>query len=289
LHRVSGQDDFLVGVPIANRNRAETEGAIGCFVNTLPLRAELAGRPTFRELVARVRASALDAYEHQDLPFEKIVDALQPERRPSQNPLYDLLFNYVHAGADAIEIPGLDRRSFPSPPPQSKLAATLYVFDRDDGITLSLVYRRAQFSAERMRVLLDQLVHLLDQVARAPDSPIDALSLIDPASAPRLPDPAAPIVERDYPLVGDRFLAVAAEAPERSAIRRGERTISYGELAARASALGRTLVAHGLARGDVVAVTGPRSAGVITAMIGALVGGGVLLTIDPELPAARKR
>src|SRR5436309_4316798 len=133
LSRYTGQDDVVVGTPIAGRTRVETEELIGCFLNMLVLRIGIAGTATFRELLARVRAVCLDSYNHQELPFEKLLEDLQPERNLSHTPLFQVLFNMLNFPNAPIELPGLTIELLTHPDIGSKFDVTLYVEDQPDG------------------------------------------------------------------------------------------------------------------------------------------------------------
>jgi amino acid adenylation domain-containing protein len=178
LFRLSGQDDIVVGTPIANRERAGTEGLIGFFVNTLALRTSLAGRPTFRELLRRVRATALDAYAHQQMPFERLVEALKPERDLSRNPLFQIFLNVLNVPPVTLALGDLEVRPFPLPELVTRFDLTLYAIDNGDAICLEMLYDTALFRADDVERMLAQLRLILDQIAIDPDVAIDACSLV---------------------------------------------------------------------------------------------------------------
>ncbi|HEY0734368.1 MAG TPA: amino acid adenylation domain-containing protein, partial [Herpetosiphonaceae bacterium] len=288
LGRYSGQTDIVVGAPIANRTRPEIEPLIGFFANTLVLRTDLAAAPTFRDLLGRVRAVALDAYAHQDVPFEKLVELLQPPRDLSRNPFFDVLFNYMDAAQLTLEAPGLTLTPIQTEL-GSKFAMTLYVDEYAEAIGLRLLYQRSLFAPERIALLLDHFAQLLAQIVAAPAQPLEAYSLVTPASRALLPDPTIELPEPRYELATTLFKSWADRLPEQPALRQDDRSLTYGELANRVEALARQLLARGLQRGDVVAVSGPRSFGLIASMVASMLSGGVMLTIDRNLPAGRQR
>jgi amino acid adenylation domain-containing protein len=289
LYRYTGQEDIVVGSPIANRNRAEIEGLIGFFVNTLVLRSNLSGNPRFTELLARVREMALGAYAHQDLPFEKLVEELKPERSLSHPPFFGILFNMVNQADFKLHLPELITERFSFSEPESKFDLTLYVAEQKNKIDFNLVYRVDLFSQARMRCFLEQYRHVLEQIVAAPQDPIQAYSLVTPESRELLPDPSAVLAEPPQQLVTGMFSSWAAQTPNQAAISQGEHNWTYSELAVRAETLARVLRAGGLERGDVVAICGRRSFGLIAGMIGVLLSGGVLLPIDHTLPNQRKQ
>src|SRR5262249_16567865 len=150
LSRYTQAEDMVVGTPIANRTGAETESSIGFFVNTLALRTDLSGRPSFRELLQRVREVCLGAYAHQDLPFELLVEALRPERTLSHQPLFQVMFNVLNFSSLRIELPQLILEGFAVPEAASKFDLTLYVRPLSTGIHLDLAYNADLLTQERM-------------------------------------------------------------------------------------------------------------------------------------------
>ena len=164
LYRYSGQEDIAVGTPIAGRGHPDLEGLIGFFANTLVLRSDLSGNPSFRELLARVRDTTLGAYAHQDLPFEKLVEELAPSRDLSGNPLFDVMINYADSLQPGLDLPGVAVQQIALPSVSAKFAMTLYVRAHESGVELRLVYQSALFSPARIAHLLDQYVHLLEHV-----------------------------------------------------------------------------------------------------------------------------
>ena len=289
LYRYAGQEDIVVGMPIAGRNRSEIEGLPGFFVNTLVLRTNLSGNPTFHELLGRVRDVTLEAHAHQDLPFEKLVEELQPERDLSRPPLFDIMINFINTPQTPLELPGITVSSQELAEPESKYLMTLYLEERESELYLQLVYQHALFSAERMAFLLDQFRYLLEQIVAAPGQPIRSYSLVTPRCRLLLPDPSVVLPEPRYELVTDVFASWANDAPEHPAVCQGDRVWTYGTLVQSAQTLTRTLLTQGLERGDVVAVSGPRSFGLIASVISVFLSGGVLLIIDQNLPTGRQQ
>jgi non-ribosomal peptide synthetase component F len=209
LHRHTNEDDLLVGSPIAGRNQVEVEGLIGFFVNTLVLRTNLAGNPTFRELLGRVREGALGAYAHQDLPFEKLVEELQPERSLSHTPLFQVLFNMLTLQDSRLALPGIVSEVVSFPEAESKFDLTLYVREQLEGLHLDLVYNADLFDQPRMLELLQQFRHLLGQVVAHPQASIAEYSLVTPAAQAFLPDPtlALPAPSGRHPALDAVYVA----------------------------------------------------------------------------------
>ncbi|HZM70372.1 MAG TPA: condensation domain-containing protein, partial [Candidatus Cryosericum sp.] len=218
LSRYSGQEDVVVGTPIAGRNRAEFEGLIGFFLNTLVLRNDLSGDPTFRKLLKQTRTMALDAYGHQDVPFERLVEELRPERDLRRTPLFQVMFNLLGTEEGRFELRGLtvDVTRY-APPDASKFDLTLYAEERGEGIGLRLVYNADLFERGRMEGLLDQLEHLLGQVVGDPDRAVSSYSLVTSQAGLVLPDPVAALPEEEREPVQVRFSRQAAAHPGREA------------------------------------------------------------------------
>lgn len=289
LGRYCGQEDIAVGTPIAGRNRAEIEGLIGCFVNTLVMRTDLSGDPTVRELISRVRGVALDAYGHQDLPFEKLLEELRPDRDLSRTPFFQVFLNMVNVGTPRLTVGGLVLEPMSAVEPHSKFDITMYAREIDGGLRLRLVYNAELFEVARMELLLRQFEHLLCQIVEVPDARINELSLVTAACRALLPEPAAVLGEPQHEPVTRIMASVVAGAPRHPAVERGGRAWSYQELWARAEEVARALRARGLGESEVVAVTGPKGFGLIVAMVGVELAGGALMPLDPNLPDERQR
>jgi amino acid adenylation domain-containing protein len=288
LSRLAGQDDVVVGSPSAGRGRMEIEGLIGLFLNTLVLRTDLSGDPSFRELLGRVREAVLGAYQYQDLPFEKLIEELQPERQLSRTPIFQVLFNFVPALGGSLELPGIDVEMLSPAEPEAKFDFTLYVEDAPETIHLRLVYNADLFDRPRMEELLRQLEHLLAQAATDSQARIGALSLVTPAVAAVLPDPARSLSDAWRGAVHHALSRRAGRDPERIAVRDEQGEIwTYGELEARANQLARFLRGAGVESGDTVALWAHRSASLVWAVLGTLKAGAAFMILDPAYPAAR--
>jgi amino acid adenylation domain-containing protein len=286
LLRHSGQEDIVVGSPVAGRSRSDIEGLIGFFANTLVLRTDLSGDPTFRELLGRVREVALGAYAHQDLPFEKLVEVLQPKRDFSRTPVFQVFFQMLDHDAAELRLAGVEigpigiQRS-------PRFDLTLYASEVEDGIRLSAVYNPDLFEGARILEMQDQLARLLEQIAVAPNERIGSYSLLTPSARNLLPDPTVPIQEPEMGIVANDFLSWVDRAASAPAVVQEGHVWTYGDLAQRSRTIAESLIVRGLAPGDVVGVEGRRSFGLIASMLGVLRSGGVLLTLDRALPAER--
>ncbi len=287
LHRWSGQTDLLVGAPIAGRRSVEAESLIGFFLNTLVLRTDLAGEPGFAELVARVRATTLGAFSHQDVPFEALLQRLQVERDLSRTPLFQVLFNLLNYPAIALRLPGLALQPLDIPEPPSKFDMTFYVSEPEEGIDVNLIYNADLFDSARMEDLLDQLALFLEQALERPKEPIGRLSLVTARARTVLPDPAEPLDTGWIGAIHDLFVEQARTAPGRLAVTDRDGAWSYGELEEASRRLAAGLAAEGVRKGDRVAVVAHRSAPVALAVLGALRAGAAFTVLDPAYPAAR--
>jgi amino acid adenylation domain-containing protein len=287
LFRYTGQEDIVVGSPIAGRTRVATEGLIGFFVNTLVLRTDLSGKPAFRQLLHRVREVASQAYAHQDLPFEKLVEELQPERNLSRSPLFQVFLNMLNLPDNRFELPGLAVERFLSPEAESKFDITLYVRDQHEGIHFTLVYNADIFGQSRMVEMLEQLRHLLSQVVEKPEERIDRLSLVTPAAEALLPNPARGLRSQWEGAVQARFSDQARRVPERLAVVDACHAWTYAALEARSNQLAHCLCASGLRPQDVVAIYGHRSSALVWALLGVLKAGGAFTILDPGYPTSR--
>jgi amino acid adenylation domain-containing protein len=287
LARQAGQEDLVVGTPIAGRRRAELEGLIGMFLNSLALRTDLSGDPRFLELLARVRAAALDAYSHQDLPFERLLAEVQPERSLSRTPIFQVFFNLLSFPFSEPALPGLSVELLAAPEMPSKFDLTVYAAERGAGLRFDLVYNAVLFDRERIRELLGQYREVLARAVAAPEERIGSFSLLTPEAAVLLPDPAAELDASWRGAVHERFAGWARSAPQRLAVSGVGVEWSYSELNARANRLAHCLLTSGVGRGDLVALYGHRSAPLVWAVLGVLKAGAAFTVLDPSYPGAR--
>jgi len=292
LGRWSGQDDVVVGTPIAGRTRAETEGVVGLFLNNLAMRVSVSGEPSFRELLARVREATLGAYAHQDVPFERLLEELQPTRSLSHAPVFQVMLNLLNfaGAAEGVggTLPGVEMTPFRSErAPESKFDLTLYAVERPDGIVLHMVYAAELFDAARMRDLLAQLAAVLEGAVADPDAPIGSLSLVTAEALPALPDPRAPLPVEWRGSVPELFAAHAAATPDALAVGDVAERWTYAELDRSAARIAAFLAAHGIGAGDVVAIHAHRNAALVRALLATLRSGAAFLVLDPAYPVGR--
>jgi len=289
LYRYSGQEDIIVGTSIAGRNRAELERLIGFFINTIVMRTDLSGNPGFNELIHRVRETALGAYAHQEMPFDKLVEELAPERDLSRTPIFQVFFNHIRMNEVHYKLPGVEAEVVGVLESESKFDMTLYVFEGDNEITLTTLYNSDLFDGWRIAEMLKQYETLLEQIVENPDEKIAHYSLVTPWARQILPDPRAVLDEPLQTSVTDMFANWVKRTPEEPALIKGDQALSYEELSQSARKLAIILQLNGLTRGDTVAVHGARSFGLITSMLAVLLSGGVLLSVDENLPRQRQK
>lgn len=287
LYRHTGQEDILVGSPLAGRNRSEIERLIGFFINTLVLRSDLSGNPSFQELLQRVRQVALGAYAHQDMPFEKLVEELHPDRDLSRTPLFQVFFNLINFEQNRIEMRGVTVESLPRPEQESKFDITLYARELRQGMQLEFVYNADLFDAARMREMLEQFQCLLEQIVENPAQKLADFSLVTPSAAGLLPNPTQALIPEWFGAVHDRFSQQAARVPERLAVADKYRVLTYAELDDISNKLANYLRSQGIGSEEIVAIYAHRSAALIWALLGILKAGAAFVILDANYPAER--
>ncbi len=288
LYRYTGQTDIVVGSPIANRNRAEVEGLIGFFVNTLVLRANLAGNPSFRDVLRQVREVTLGAYAHQDLPFEMLLEKLQPERNLSHNPLFQVMFALQNAPIKDLELPGLTWKQVAVDKGTATVDLAMVMWDSEQGLEGVLEYNTDLFDASTMTRLLEHLQLLLEGIVADPDERIAYLPLLTETERYQL------LVEwngaREFPkdeCIHNLFEAQTERTPDAVAVVFEDQHLSYTELNAQANQLARYLKRNGVGGGSIVAVMEDRTPEMIMTILGVLKAGGAYLPIDVQTPADR--
>ncbi|MCP4660645.1 MAG: amino acid adenylation domain-containing protein, partial [bacterium] len=287
LSRFTGQTDVVVGTPIAGRNRREIEDLIGFFVNTLVLRSDLAGGPAFLELLARVRQVALDAYAHQDLPFERLVEELQPERDLGSNPLFQVMFVLQNAPQGSAGAAQLRLRAMTVEGVTAKFDLTLFLSQAGRGGTLE--YNTDLFDATTMERLAAHFARLVRGIVEDPQRRLGDLPLVSAAEAHQLLVAWSDTRTADPSPAGIHELAAAqaARTPEAVALVLGEERWSYRELDRRSNQLAHHLRALGVGPDTTVGVALARSCEAVAALVGVLKAGGAFVPLDRSYPAPR--
>ncbi|HEY2739146.1 MAG TPA: amino acid adenylation domain-containing protein, partial [Thermoanaerobaculia bacterium] len=290
LGRHAGQDDVLIGTPIAGRNRRDLEGLVGCFINTLPLRTDLGGAPSFRSLLARVREATLDAFAHQDVPFERLVEELVTERDLAVSPLFQALFVLQNAPGGELRAPGLCFTPLPAVDEVAKLDLSLGLTETPGGIVGALEHNTDLFDRTTAMRLAARFAALLAAAVAAPASPAGDLQLLLPQERSQMLlewNECGGELPQDLCL-HELFAAQVARRPQEIAVVEGGDRLSYAQLAARAGGIALRLRALGVGPETRVALCLERSPDLIASMLGVLAAGGAYVPIDPEYPRERR-
>ncbi|MBB1259198.1 non-ribosomal peptide synthetase [Streptomyces alkaliterrae] len=289
LSRYSSQEDIAVGTPIANRTRAEAEALVGCFFNTLVIRTDLSGDPSFEELLGRVREVTLAAQTHQDLPFERLVEALNPPRDPGHTPLFQALFVYQTAPGDGLDMDGLGIEPLALPGSVAKYDLTVDLVENDEGLTGRVEYRTDLFDAATIERLVDHFTELVRAIVREPATRIGEFTFLgEPERELVLSDWNRDYVARtDELFVADAFEARAKATPQATALVFGNRSLTYGELDREANRLARILRSRGVMEDVIVGLWTERSVEMVVAMLAVLKAGGAYVPMDPGAPVDR--
>jgi aspartate racemase len=289
LSRYSAQSDIVVGTPIANRNQVETERLIGFFVNTLVLRTDLSGNPSFRELLGRVREVALEAYAHQDLPFEKLLEELQPERDQSRTPLFQVMFVFQKASRQALELPGLTVTPLKVHTGTAKFDLTLELQEMSEEIRGQFEYNTDLFDSRTIAQMACHFQTLLEGIVADPEQCLSNLPLLTLTEQHQL------LVEwndtqADYPnntCIHQLFEAQVEQTPYAVAVVFENKQLTYQELNTRANQLAHHLQKLGVKPEVTVGICVERSLEMLVALLGILKAGGAYVPLDPTYPTER--
>ncbi|OKP02451.1 non-ribosomal peptide synthetase [Xenorhabdus eapokensis] len=289
LARLSGQDDIVIGTPVANRSLSELEGLIGFFVNTLPLRIELEQYNSVANLLAHVRQQTLAAYAHQDLPFEQLVELLKPERSLSYNPIFQVMLALNNTPTQSLELSGLSVSLMTPPHRSAYFDLTLSLTENQDGLSGYLEYASSLFDRTTVERMVGYLTNVLtamttdetQAIARLPMLPItERQQLLVDFNAP----------QADFPndaLIHSLFEAQVQRTPDATAVIFEEQSLSYDELNCRANQLAHSLIAFGVRPDDRVAIQVERGLDMIIGLFGILKAGAGYIPLDPAYPAER--
>ena len=290
LHRHTGQEDIRIGAPIANRNRIEVEGVVGLFVNTLVLRNPIHGRLSASRVLAQARDAVLGAQAHQDLPFEQLVQMLQPERSLSHTPLFQVVFNHLFEDYRALgQLPGIAATDHALPDLAAQFDLALEARERPDGhLSLSLIYAAELFEPDTIERMAGHYVAILRALAERPEQPVGDIELLGAPEQARLarwgvnthrepqPEPVHRMIERQ-----------ARTQPEATALLFADESLSFAELNLRANRVAHRLIALGVGPEVLVGIAMERSVEMVVAILGVLKAGGAYVPLDPEYPAER--
>ncbi|HST58045.1 MAG TPA: amino acid adenylation domain-containing protein, partial [Longimicrobium sp.] len=289
LSKYAGMSDVVVGSPIAGRTRTETEGLIGFFINTLVLRTDLGGDPRFREVLRRVRTSTLGAYEHQEVPFERLVAEIAPERSMSHAPLFQVLFTLQNTNGSAPALPGLAVAEMEPELDTTKFDLSLGLQATADGLVGALEYSTDLWEPATIHRMLGHLRRVLEQVADDADLPLSELDLLDGAERSLVVDEWNR-TDADYPLdtcIHQLFEAQVERTPDAIAATHEHDSLTYAELNARANRLAHHLRAMGVGPEVRVGICLHRGLDLLTSMLAVLKAGGAYVPLDPAYPRER--
>jgi amino acid adenylation domain-containing protein/FkbH-like protein len=289
LHRYSQQDDLVIGSPIAGRNRMETEQLVGFFVNTLLLRTDASGDPTFEELLGRVRETTLNAYAHEDLPFEKLVEKLHPERAATHTPFTRIMFALQNTTLEKLEWPNLTLKFVDFETGTAKFDLTMVLQVTDRGLVAQAEYNSDLFEAGTMSRLLEHFEILLEGIAKDPSNRLSELPLLSEAERRQV------VVEwnntrTEYPrekCIHELFEAQVERTPSAVAVVFGSQSVTYEELNHRANRLARYLQKYSVGPDVLVGICLERSLEMIVGMLAILKAGGAYVPIEAKYPRER--
>lgn len=293
LMRYSGQENISVGSPIANRTRSEIEDLIGFFVNTLVLRTDLSGEPTFREVLKRVRETALGAYAHQDVPFEMLVNELQPERDTSHNPLFQVMFVMQNLPGANLELPGLKLSGMEVTTGTALFDLTLTIAgEARDGLHAAFEYNTDLFVENTIQRMIDHLKVLLTGLISQPDQPVSSLPLMTETERRQILHEwnqidLEQLKGQGLSCVHQLFERQAALTPTAEALIAGDRVVTYKELNQKANQLAHFLLENNLGAETLVGLCVDRSVEMIVGLLGILKAGCAYVPLDPNYPKER--
>ncbi len=290
LHRYSHQRDVLVGTPIANRQREETTGVVGMFINTVVMRADVSADMTFRQLLTQAKQTALDALANQDLPFDLLVQAMRPERDLSYNPLFQTMFVYF-SDSDGRSLSGVTAEPVRVDRGVSKFDLTLFMGEDEGELLAALEYSGDLFDEATAERMMDHWQTLLAGIVAAPDTPVADLPLLSAAESDRVLRAWNDTVMalRDERCIHEMIGEWAVTAPDAEAVITGSERLSYGQLDRRAAKLARRLVDRGVLPGTPVGLYVERSADMVVGILGILKAGGAYVPLEPSYPEERIR
>ena len=289
ISRLARSQEIVVGVPVDCRQDAEDERRVGCFVNMLPFRIDAAGRLSCCDLLQQVKHFSLDALTHSTVPFERLVEAINPPRSPKRNPLFEIAFNFFASSGETLSFSGAAVRRLDSPESGAKFDLNFHAVEGPDSLAIKLIFRQALYRGDWAAAVLEEFETLLEQIAADPNLLVRQYSLVAPSYRRWMPCLAEPPERAAYEPVLAAFHRNADSHPERIAVDFETGAWIYSALRAAAAAVARMLRRHDLRPGETVAVLANPSAMLIACVLGILEAGGVFLLIDETLPELRQK
>lgn len=289
LARLSSQRDVVIGAPVANRTRAEVEPLIGYFVNAVALRLDLSGNPSLREVLQRVKTRAMEAQQHQELPFEQVVELVKPVRSLAHTPVFQVMFAWQHQGLDALQLPGLKTEPVGAPYEKAKFDLTLSLLDSGSRICGGLEYATALFERSTVERHVGYLMHVLRAMVSDDQARIDQIDLLSATERQRILKEWT-ATHAHFPrgqCVHELFEAQAGRNARAVAVVHAERQLNYQELNARANRLAHHLIHLGVEPNDRVAIWLDRSMDLVIAELAILKCGAVYVPLERQAPAER--
>lgn len=290
LARMGAGNDLVIGSPTAGRTDPALTELIGFFVNTVPIRLDASGNPTFRELLGTARRSVLDAFDNEEVPFERLVEALNPPRELGRHPLFQTMLAVETASRAAVELPGVQA----TPEPETStgeakldLSFTFRDLGVEQGLAATVEYNAAMFSSEAISTLIGRFETFVALAVQSPDRALSRLDILTPEETAALTDPTIGSPAVPAPSVLEVFATTVARTPNNTAVASGAQSLSFAALDAAATQLAGALVAQGVLPGEVVTVYLPRSVHTVVAALGVLRAGAVYNPIDTDYPAGR--
>lgn len=287
LHRYTGQDDILIGVPVSGRGLVEVEGLIGFFVNTLVMRGDASGDPSFLDFLSQVRDTVLDACANQDVPFERVIEALNPERSLSYEPVFQVMFSSVPAPVQSQQFGNLTMAAYPLPPAGSRFDLAVFLIEMPAGVSIQVDYNIALFDSGRIARMLGHLRTLLEGVLADPAQSLSALPLLTSSEAEEVivwNSTFRPMIQQSVPELFDRQVD---RTPEGVALIYRNLRHTYSDLRRRADRLAKYLVTRGVGPGVLVGVYLNRSDQMVIGLLAILRAGAAYVPLDPSYPAQR--
>ncbi|MGW8443542.1 non-ribosomal peptide synthase/polyketide synthase [Paenibacillus sp. S33] len=291
LHKYTGQEDVVVGTPIAGRNHSDVQPLIGMFVNTLAIRSYPAAGKTFLDYLKEIKETTLGAFEHQNYPFEELVDKVDVARDLSRNPLFDTMFALQNTENLEIQLPGLHLSTYASEEIVSKFDLSLDVTEIEEGLEYLFEYATALYKTETVEKLAAHYLQLLESILRNPSATIAELGILTPAEKEQILGAFNPAQPEAAPAAAFHrlFEEQAERTPEAAAVVYENDRLTYAELNERANRLAATLRASGIGRETIVGILAERSVDLLVAVLAVWKAGGAYVPLDPDYPAERVR